>query len=178
MADKSKVRPLPPSIFRRMRVALEGDRQPLVRPSPEELQRQLDALHQELDAHGSPIPKGLTEAEKQAALDPGLGPPLERDDMDPKPGYKTSEFWLTNLMVLVVIPLLGWLSNQATSPLVDILKDLAGGNPVLAAVVLALKPAIFAVLGWAAAELAAKYAASRASVKVAHLQAHALRRAA
>jgi hypothetical protein len=176
MADYSRLRPLPPSVFQRMRAALAAARQPLVGPTSEERARQLADMGQELDAHGSPIPKGLTDAEKQAALDPGLGP--KEQVMETKPGYKTTEFWLTNLMVLVVIPLLGWLANQATSPLVDILKDIASGNAILAAVVLALRPAIFAVLGWAAAHLAAKYAASRASVKVAHLQAHGLRRAA
>jgi Ca2+/H+ antiporter len=171
MADYSRLRPLPPSVFQRMRAALAAARQPLVAPTSEERARQLADMGQELDAHGSPIPIGLTPAEQQAALDPGLGgPPLEVD-VDPKPGWKTSEFWLHALVTLIVIPVLAWLANQAVSPLGDILQSLGSGNAILAAVVLAMKPVLFGFLAWAVAQLQAKYADSRAAVKIAHLKA-------
>jgi hypothetical protein len=172
MADYSRLRPLPPSVFQRMRAALAAARQPLVGPTSEERARQLADMGQELDAHGSPIPIGLTQAEKDAALDPGLGgPPLEVDVEPLKPGWKTTEFWTHVLMTYVVLPLLGFFSNQALSPLGDMLAALASSNAILAVVVGALKPVLFAALIWAMKQLQERYTAERSAVKVAHLKA-------
>lgn len=146
----------------------DSPRKPLV-PFATEVRRRL-LYAQGLDEEALPL--NLTPAERLAAANPGLPAPKEKH-MEVTPGWRTSEFWLKAAVVLVVLPLLYWLSNEATSPLLEMLKALGGLNPLLALVVPIVGKALMGFIAWAAAKLAANYSDNRTELKVAALAASA-----
>lgn len=116
------------------------------------------------DAEGMPL--GLTDEEKKAAANPGLPDPNWRRTMETKPGWKTSEYWLTLIVTLVVLPVLGYLGNEALSPLAPMLTALASASPVLAIIVPVAKTALFGFLAWCAKKLAVAFNDGRVEVKL------------
>lgn len=147
----------------------DSPRKPLV-PFATEVRRRL-LYAQGLDEEALPL--SLSPAERLAARDPGLPASKETQMDNVTPGWKTSEFWLKAVVVLVVLPLLYWLSNEATSPVLEMLKALGGLNPLLALVVPIVGKALMGFIAWAAAKLAANYSDNRTELKVAALAASA-----
>lgn len=87
-----------------------------------------------------------------------------------KPGWQTSEFWLSALAGLA-IAIIGWVT--ASGGLVDSLTtSLSSTSPVLAAIIPLAKVAVLTGLAWVAKELATEYQANRSDVKVAQIQAN------
>lgn len=141
----------------------DGDRKPLVSLPPEEGLRRLLAMGQELDVDDSPIPIGLTDAEKKAARRPGL--PAEEKKMETKPGFKTSEFWLSMVAKMLIAGIAYF--NIAGGPLDQIATSVASSAPLMGLVVPLAKTALSGLLAYLAAKIAAKYTESRTEVKVA-----------
>lgn len=131
--------------------------------SPEARAAALKLLGQELDAHDSPIPIGLTASEKLAALDPGLAP--KESSMDTKPGYKTTEFWVT-ILAKALVAAIGYFTVTG-GPLDEITAALQAGGGFAAVVVPLAKVAAGPFFAWLASKIASKYVDSRTAVKTA-----------
>ena len=128
-------------------------RRPL-KPVSDEEGRRLAGLYRVVWAPGTAqhlMPLGSTPAEVMAGQKPGL--PARSDSMETKPGYKTTEFWLT-LVFGIGVACLGFLSENT-----EAFSALPGVWGMLAA--LALKVAVVPALAW----MTVKYNEYRAKLK-------------
>lgn len=148
-------------------------RRPLV-PPPTELERELLLLAEGLDENG--VPLGSTDAEKQAAANPGLADPNWKEKpMEPlKAGYRTSEFWLKAAVLLLVVPVLVFFQGGGPlpSPLPDMAADASTLHPLLALAMPVLLKAVGALIAWATVQLAGKYGDNRTSLKIAAIESN------
>jgi hypothetical protein len=145
-------------------------RKPLVQPPQEERDANLKAMGMVRDgdevymANRSELE---VEADKHAAEAPN--PTAEEElSMETKPGYKTSEFWMT-LLAKAVVAAIAYFTVSG-GPLDQIATAVTTGAPILALIAPLAKTALAGLLGYLATKLATKYVESRTEVKTAASQ--------
>lgn len=145
---------------------MEEGRRPLRVPSPEDLRR----IRERLGLDENNLPLGLSEAERQAAGNPGLPDPQWKETrMDTKPGYQTSEFWVT-ILAKIALVLLAYLA-VAGGPVEQIATSVASGGGVAGVLAPLAKEAVLGLLGWLIHKLSVTYGENRTMLKAATLKA-------
>lgn len=107
------------------------------------------------------LPLTLTREERRAALNPGL--PAEVLNMEVKPGFKTSEFWVAILGKLGMV-VLAYLAVSG-GPLEAISKSVSDGGGIAGIVAPLAKEALLGLIALLLQKLTTKYGEQRAELK-------------